>query len=158
MCRSSRAARINLLLRGNVTLKTSRRQPWNTFRTWMGNSNHPCHSFNMIVRLHLNCQTDLVCLPGERTQILYIHRISRICFHPVESDNDSKSKSIAYTETWFNGKYDLDKPNNSNQDWKSDVECDLEPDNATEDSETPEKWEVIAPPKLPRLIRPTCRS
>jgi len=47
--------------RRNVTLKTSRWPPWDTFRTWKRSSKHCCEFLNMMVRLHSYCQKDLLC-------------------------------------------------------------------------------------------------
>jgi len=66
---------------------------------------YPGHSFNMMVRLYLNCQNDHTChhlclqmnLPGGRTQILNVRRIRRINRHQVESDEDSAPAGISDT-------------------------------------------------------------
>jgi len=59
--RCGRAAKPCVLSRSNHALKTSRWLPWDTFRTWKRSSKHCGHSFNMMVRLYLNCQKDLLC-------------------------------------------------------------------------------------------------
>jgi len=59
--RCGRAANTYMLPRRNLALKTIRWLPWDTLRTRKGSSKHPDHSFNMIVRLHVNCQNDLHC-------------------------------------------------------------------------------------------------
>jgi hypothetical protein len=52
----------------------------------------------------------------------------------------------------------LDNPNNSEDDWEADNESDMELDNGSEDSETPEVRNVSAAPNVPGLIRPIGRS
>jgi len=59
--RCGRPANISMLHRRNLALKASRWKPWDTFQIRKRSSNHPGHSFNMMVRLHLNCQKDLLC-------------------------------------------------------------------------------------------------
>jgi len=59
--RCSRAARTYVLRRRSRALKTSRWQLLDTFQTWKRSSKPPGHSFNMMVRLHSNCQTDHLC-------------------------------------------------------------------------------------------------
>jgi hypothetical protein len=52
----------------------------------------------------------------------------------------------------------LDNPNNSKDDWEADNESDMELDNGSEDSETPEVRNVSAAPNVSGLIRPIGRS
>jgi len=59
--RYSRAAKTCVLHRRNLTLETSRWQPWDTFRIRKRSSKHPGHSFNMMVWLHWNCQKEHLC-------------------------------------------------------------------------------------------------
>jgi len=59
--RCGRAAKSCMLPRRNLALKTSRWPPWDKFRTWKRSSKHHRHSVNIMVRLHSNCQQDLLC-------------------------------------------------------------------------------------------------
>ena len=59
--RCGKAAKTYMLPRRYLALKTSRWLPWDTFWTWKRSSQHSGHSFNMMVRLHLHCQKDLLC-------------------------------------------------------------------------------------------------
>jgi len=56
-----RAAKTYVLHRRNLALKISIWQQRDTFRTQKISSKHPGHSFNMMVRLHWNCQKDHLC-------------------------------------------------------------------------------------------------
>jgi len=66
-----RAAKTYKLPRKNLALKTSRWLPWDRFQTRKRSSKHHDDSFNMIVRLHLNYQNDLLChhLSLQRTSL-----------------------------------------------------------------------------------------
>jgi len=52
----------------------------------------------------------------------------------------------------------LDNPNDSEDNWEADNESDMELDNGSEDSETPEQRNVSAAPNVPRLIWSIRRS
>jgi len=93
-------------------------------------------------------------LPGGRTQILKVHRIKRIDRHPAESDEDSAPQSISDTENWHNWNGDLDYPNETENNWEADNESDMELDNGSENSETPEQRNVSAVQNGSGLIRP----
>jgi hypothetical protein len=58
------------------------------------------------------------------------------------------------TENWLNWNGDLDNPNDSQDDCELDNESDLELDQGSEDSETPEVQNVSAAQNVPGLIRP----
>ena len=93
-------------------------------------------------------------LPGGRTQVLNVRRIKRIDCHPAESDDDCSPESISDTKNWLNWNGDLENPNDSEDDWEADNELDMELDNGSEDSETPEWRNVSAAPNVPGLIQP----
>ena len=97
-------------------------------------------------------------LPGERTQILNVHRFRRINYHLVKSDEDSAPESISDTENWPDWNCDLHNSNDSEDDWAADVESDIEHDNGIEDPECPEQGDVSATSNVHRLIRPTRKS
>ena len=59
--RCDRAPETYMLPRTNLALRTSRWLPWDRFRTRKKLSEHPGHSFNMIVRLHLHRKADFLC-------------------------------------------------------------------------------------------------
>jgi hypothetical protein len=52
----------------------------------------------------------------------------------------------------------LDNPNNSEDDWEADNESDIELDNGSEESETPEERNLSVALNVPRLIRPIQQS
>jgi len=54
-------------------------------------------------------------LPEEQTEVLYVHRMSRIDCHPVESDEDSAPESISDTGNWLNSTGVFDNPNDSEE-------------------------------------------
>jgi len=73
-------------------------------------------------------------LPGERTQILNVHRIRRINRHSVESDEDSPLESISDTNDWLNWNCHWNNPNDSEEVCAADDESDIEHNNGIEDS------------------------
>jgi len=85
---------------------------------------------------------------------LDVRRNKRIDRHPAESDEDSSPESISDTENRLNWNGDLDNPNAREDDWEADNESDMELENGSVDSETPEQWNVSAAPNVPGLIRP----
>jgi len=97
-------------------------------------------------------------LPAGRTQILNVHRIKWIDHHPPERDRDRLPGSILETKSWLNRTGDLDNPNDSADDWREDNESDMELDNGSEKSETPELRNVSDGRNVPQLIRPIVRS
>jgi hypothetical protein len=56
-----RGSQSNVLPRRNITLKTSRSQPWDTCQTRKRLLKHPDHSLTIMVHLNLNFQNDLFC-------------------------------------------------------------------------------------------------
>jgi hypothetical protein len=90
--------------------------------------------------------------------VLNVRRIKRIDRHPAESDEDSSPESISDTENWLNWNGDLDNPNDSEDDWEADNEPDMELDNGSEESETPELRTVSVAPNVSELIRPILQS
>jgi hypothetical protein len=97
-------------------------------------------------------------LPGEQTQILNVPRIKQIDCHPAESDEDSSRESIPDTENWLNWNGALNIPNECEDDWEADNESNMELDNGSEDSETPEQQNISATPFVPGLIQPIRRT
>jgi len=89
---------------------------------------------------------------------LNVRRIKRIDRHPAESDEDSSPESISDTENWPNWNGDLDNPNESEDNWEADNESNMELDNGSEISETPEQRNVSAAPNVSGLIRPIRRT
>jgi len=59
--RCGRAAKTYMLPRKNLSLRTSRWPPWDTFWTRKRSSIYWGHSFNIMVQLHSDCQKDLIC-------------------------------------------------------------------------------------------------
>jgi len=94
-------------------------------------------------------------LPGGQTEVLNVLRIKRIDRHHAESHEDSSPESLSDTENGLNWNGDLDNPNDSEDDWEADTESDMQLDNCSEESETPELRTVSAAPNVPGLIRPT---
>jgi hypothetical protein len=89
---------------------------------------------------------------------LNVHRIKRIDCHPAESDVDSSLDSISDSENWLHWNGDLDNPKSSEDNWKADNEPDMGLDNGSDNSETPELWNVSAAPNVPEMIEPIQRS
>ena len=89
-----------------------------------------------------------------RSQVLNVRRIKRINRHPAQSDEDSSPESISDTAKWLNWNADLDIPNHSEDDWEADNESDMELDNGSEDSDTPEVRNVSVSQNVPQLIWP----
>jgi len=52
----------------------------------------------------------------------------------------------------------LDNPNDSEVLCEAEVESDIELDNGIEDPESPEQWDMSAPPIISRWIQPTWKS
>ena len=59
--RCGRVEKTYMLHGRNLGLKTSYRPPWDKFRTWNRSALDPGHPFNIMERLHSNCQKDLHC-------------------------------------------------------------------------------------------------
>ena len=97
-------------------------------------------------------------LHGGRTQVLDVRPIKRIDCHPARSEEACSPESISATQNWLNWIGDLDNPNDSEHDWEAENESDMELDNSSEDSETPEQWNVCAAQNIPALIGPITRS
>jgi hypothetical protein len=93
-------------------------------------------------------------LSGERTQVLNVRQTKQIDRHPAESDEDTSPESISDTENWLNWNGDLDNRNYIKDDWEVDHESDMELDNGSDDSETPEVRNVRAAANVSGLIRP----
>jgi hypothetical protein len=96
-------------------------------------------------------------LPGGRTQILNVRQISLVNCHPAECDEDSSPESFADTENGHNWKKDPDNPNECDDDLEATNESEMQLDNASEDSETPEQQNGSAAPNVPGWIRPIHR-
>jgi hypothetical protein len=94
-------------------------------------------------------------LPGGRTQISNVCRISGIDRHAVLSRKDSKPEIISDSEDWLYWNGDLDNPNIGEDDCAADVDSNPEQGNGMEDVECPELRDISTAPNVPRLIRPT---
>ena len=97
-------------------------------------------------------------LPRGQTQVLNVHQIKQIDGHPAKSDEDSSPESISETQNWLNWNGNLDNPNDSEDNWEADDESDMELDNNSEYSETPEQRNVSAASNVSGLNRPIRRS
>jgi hypothetical protein len=71
-------------------------------------------------------------LPGGQTPIFNVRRIRRINCHPVDGDQDSAPECLSDTAYWPNWNWDLDNPNDSEDDCAADVESDMDIDNSIE--------------------------
>ena len=87
-------------------------------------------------------------LPGGRTPMLNVRQIRRVNCHPAKSDEDSSPQSISDSKNWLNWNGDLDDPNEGEDNWEADNESDMDLDNGSEDSETPEQHNVSATPNV----------
>jgi hypothetical protein len=74
--------------------------------------------------------------------------MKRIDRNGAESCQDSSPESISNTEIGLNWNWDLDNPNNSEDDWETDNESDTELDPGSENSETLEVQNVSAAPNV----------
>jgi len=97
-------------------------------------------------------------LPGGWTQVLRVRRIKPIDHQPAESVEDSSPESILDTINWLNRNGNLDNPNNSEDNCEADNESDMELDNGSEDSETPQQQNGSAALNVPGMIRCIRRS
>jgi len=96
--------------------------------------------------------------PGGRTQVFNVRHIGRINRHPVDSDGDGAPESVSDTEDWLHWNEDLDNPNESEDDWVAEGQCDIEPVHNIEDPDCPMRQHVSASPNVPVFIRPTRES
>jgi hypothetical protein len=71
-----------------------------------------------------------------------------------QSDEDSSLESISDTESWLIWNGDLNNPNDSEDNREADNESDMELDNSSPDSETPEQRNISIALNVPGLIRP----
>ena len=83
-------------------------------------------------------------LHGGQTEGLNVRQIKRIDRHPAESDDCSSPARVSDTNNWLNWKCDLHHPNNRENDCEADHQSDIELQTVSEDSETPEQWNVSA--------------
>jgi hypothetical protein len=97
-------------------------------------------------------------LPGGQTQVLNVRQIKWIDRHPAEHDEDRSPESITDTKNCLNWNGDFDNPNDSEDEWEADNESEMELDNGSKDSETPELRNVSAAPNVPWLIWSIRRS
>jgi len=65
-------------------------------------------------------------LPQGQTQVSNVHQMKRFHRLPAKSDEDSAAECISDTEHWL---YHFDNPNDSEDNWKADVESYIEQDN-----------------------------
>jgi hypothetical protein len=89
---------------------------------------------------------------------LNVRQLKQIDRHSGASDDNSSPESITDTENWLNWNWDLDDPNEGEDDWEADNLSDMELVNCSEDSETPEQRNVSAAPDFPRFVRPIHRT
>jgi hypothetical protein len=97
-------------------------------------------------------------LPGGQTKVLNVCWIKWIDRHPHDSDRDNSPESVSDPENWLNWNVDLNTATDSEDDSEADNASELEVDNGSENSETPELRNVSAAPNVPWLIRPIWRS
>jgi len=91
-------------------------------------------------------------------QVLNDGQIKKIDRHPAKDDEDRSPESISDTKNWLNWNWDLDNPNDCEDDWEAEDDSDMQLDNSSEDSETPVQQNASAAPNLPGLFRSTQRS
>jgi len=75
----------------------------------------------------------------EKTQIFNVRRIWQIERHAVKSDEDSAPDSIPDTENRLHRNWELDNPNDSEDDCAADDASDIEHNTGIEDPECPEQ-------------------
>jgi len=115
-------------------------------------------AFKLLERSRLPPTFSAKDLPGRQTQVLNAHHVKRIDHHLVEGDENSSPENISDTEHWLNWNGDLGKPHVSEDNWKADIESDIELDNGIADQERLEQRDVSATPNVPRVIWPTRKS
>jgi len=115
-------------------------------------------AFNWLERSPMPPALSAKDLPGEQTQILNIHRIRRLNYHPVQSDEECLPQSILDSEDWLYWNSNLDDPNDSKDDCTPDDESNIEQRNGIEDLECPEQLDVSAARNVHRLVWPTPKS
>jgi len=93
-------------------------------------------------------------LPGGQTQVLNVRPIKRIDHRPVESADTSLPESVSHTENRLNWNGDFDHSTDSKDEWEAVNESDIELDDCSENSETPEQRNVSATQNVPGLIPP----
>jgi hypothetical protein len=76
-------------------------------------------------------------LPGENRQTLIVCRITRIEYHPVDSDVKSSPERIFVTEKWLEWNGDFDNPNACKEHCAADIQCAVLQDNGFEHLEYP---------------------
>jgi hypothetical protein len=86
---------------------------------------------------------------------LNVRRFKRIDCHRTDSGENSSPASISDTKNWLNWNGDLDNPNASDDDREADNESDMQLENRSEDSETPEEQNVRTAPMVHELVQPT---
>jgi len=97
-------------------------------------------------------------LPAGRTRVLNVCWIKTSERHLAKSDNDSVLDSISDAGNWLDWNRNLDNPNDSEDNWKADIESDIELDNGIQDPESPGQKDVSAAPNVLGFIRPTQKS
>jgi len=83
-------------------------------------------------------------LPGGRNQVLNERRIKNIDLHPAASGEDGAPESISDTEYWLDWNWELDHPNDSEDNWERNNESEIVPDKGIDHLETPEQRDVSA--------------
>jgi len=114
---------------------------------------HDCvAAFELWERLPLPPAFSAKDLPGRWTYVLNISRILTIDHHPVESDEDSVPQSIMDNKSLYNWNGDMDNPNNSKDDCKADVECDIDLGSIIKHPTITEQRGVCTAPNVSGLI------
>jgi len=115
-------------------------------------------AFKLPERSHVPPALSAKDLPGGSTQVVNVHGIETIEWHPAESDEERTPESNSHPDNWPHWNGDLDNPNYSEDNWETDNESDMDVDSGVEDPESPALRDVSATRHIPGMIRPTRRS
>jgi hypothetical protein len=94
-------------------------------------------------------------LPGGRTQVSIVCRMTRFDLNPAESDMDSVPESTSNSENWLTWISYLDHPNRSEEDWTAADESKIELGRGIMALESPAHCIVSVAPNVSGLIWPT---
>jgi hypothetical protein len=92
--------------------------------------------------------------PPGQTRILNVCQIKPMEHYPAISDEESSPESISDTRNWLNWNEAFDNSNNSEADWETGNEADLDLANGSEKSETPQQRNLSAAPTVRGLVWP----
>jgi hypothetical protein len=84
--------------------------------------------------------------------------LNRIQYSVAERHEDSAPETISDTKNWLDWNWDLDNPNDGEDDWQADIQSNILLDNAVEDRKIPPQHNGNGIPNFPRLLQLTWSS